>query len=240
MISATASGIRVAFPLLRIAGFALIGEREVRAEEPDIPFFERRTCFTYLGQRNCASAAFSILPFDEWIGSPTLNAVLRGWEPTLKIRPTAFGIYARPDPGLAAPDDLFMSLGGWSSFYPASWTSADSPRQMSHPALSGYRLIAGIGVVPGPERWWAALEGMAGDENQWRWYHGPLPADLRWVWRGENEDGSIVIDCFQAPDGGQECLSAVPEPSTIVLTLTGLAAIAGARWLRRRTGGLKV
>lgn len=213
----------------------LVSAQRLTAEE-DPPFFSFRTCYDLAGTHHCARASLHIEPFNEWEGSPLLTAVLSDWEPTFSIRPTAFGFYGRPDVGFAPNADMIVALGGWGDAFPASWTVDPFSRQLAHPALAGYAMIAGVGVSAhsGEERWWAALEGLAGDSNEWLWPHGPLPEDVRWAWRGENEDGSIVIDCFQAPDGREQCLSTVPEPTTVLLLGTGLGSLALVALLRRR------
>lgn len=201
----------------------------VSAQEP---FYTQTTCHPIGGLENCPSATLWLEDWTDWGYGPVLSAGFGGWNLPSTILPTAFAFYAKPDAGYGF--DALIGLGGWTGSIPSSWTVGPTSRQMAHPALAGYYLMAGLAIERGPDHWWAALEGTAGDANIWRWDGGQIPSDFRWVWRGESEDGSIKIDCFQGPAGGSDCLSSVPEPSTMVLLLTGFLAFAAVALARRR------
>ena len=69
------------------------------------------------------------------------------------------------------------------------------------------------------------------------WTDGLVPslAGTRFAWRGETLDHRIVFDCIQAGPGSTKCRSdaatfsitttVTPEPSTLLLLLTGLALV---------------
>ena len=198
----------------------------------------RTTCKTMGSFHGCASVTVSVADWGAPDGS-VFYAVLHAGEPDAPFLPSAIGFYARPNPGLAPA--AFIAPGGWGNDAPARWTLNPFSRQLSFPGLGDYTLFAASTAVRNGQRWAAVLEGQAGDLHVWNW-DGGLPPDFLFVWRGESEDGTIDFDCFQNPSGGSECLTtATPEPTTVLLVLTGMTVLAVAvRGNNRRKGATDV
>jgi hypothetical protein len=72
------------------------------------------------------------------------------------------------------------------------------------PTLGGHAFFARGGIPDTPDGWSARVE--LSDGFWWVWDQ-PFPANLGFVWRARNEDGSIVFECFQNPKGGEPCLA---------------------------------
>jgi len=194
---------------------------------------QRTTCKTTGSLHACASVTVSVA---DW-GAPdgiVFFALLHPGQPDAPFLPSAIGFYAKPDPGFASA--AFTAPGGWGNAAPARWTLNAFSREISFPGLGEYTLFAASTAVRDELRWAAVLEGQAGDLHAWNWAGG-LPSNFLFVWRGESEDGTIDFDCFQDPAGGSECLTtATPEPTTVMLVLTGMTflVVVAHRHTRRR------
>ena len=87
-------------------------------------------------------------------------------------------------------------------------------------------------------------------QGDWTGHRAPTLAGTRFAWRGETEDHRLVFDCIQRGPGSTKCVSVspalhstdfgltvasdfstttAPEPSTLLLVLTGLALFKIAR-----------
>lgn len=222
------------------------------------------TCQTLGGLNSCAGATFWVEE-DPELGS-LFSVNLSHWSSDLPVRLTAIGFYGKKVPKTEASLQIAPSF--WSQPVPAAWSKTKN-RQVNKPTLGGFSFFAGASV-PVPEGYDFALGGplFSGDVFQFA-LSGSLPHEIRWVWRAESSDGSLVLDCFQGPSGrtqclsgpgipavlaaeslfsddrltafalteceGGECFSAVPEPSTFIMLLTGVALLS----LSIRIGRLK-
>jgi hypothetical protein len=192
---------------------------------------ERTTCKTLGSAFGCATVRVAIEDWGDPLGRVFL-AAMTGWVGDPPFLPSAFGFYAKTDPGFFG-QDMFSAPSGWGSAGPARWTVNPFSRHISLPGLGDYTLFATSAALRGEDRWPATVMGLVGDLNVWPW-EGPVPTDFLIVWRGESEDGSIDFDCFQDPRGGSECMTATPEPTTVVLVLTGMTFLAAAHAHTRR------
>lgn len=193
---------------------------------------DRTSCMTIGSLHACVTVTASVA---DW-GAPdgiVFYAVLQAGQSGALVLPSAIGFYAKPDPGFAS--EAFTAPGGWGNSAPARWTLNPFSREISFPGLGEYTLFAASTAVRDDLRWSAVLEGQGGDFHAWNWT-GPLPSGFLLVWRGESEDGTIDFDCFQNPNGGSECLTATPEPTTVILLLTGMTLLAVASHARSRLG----
>jgi hypothetical protein len=227
------------------------------------------TCHTFGGFNSCAGATFWLEENPEL--GPLLNVSLTHWSTDLPVRLTAIGFYAKAVPKRMG--ELQISPSFWSAPVPATWVKPKN-RHVNEPRLGGYTLFAGAGV-PVPEGYEFAVGGplFSGDVFQFA-LNGSLPAEIRWVWRAQSNDGSLAMDCFQGPSGrtqclssgsgppvvmaaietrsvgafgpalrvmqqceSGECLSTVPEPSTLIMLMTGLAGLGAVILSRRRARG---
>jgi hypothetical protein len=147
------------------------------------------------------------------------------------LRLTAFGLYAAPDPGNLL--NLSFAPSSWTGQLPAEWTTLPGSRNLANPQLGGWAFVGGSST-PFPDFGFGGP--LFSDENFEFDLDGSLPAQLLLVWRGETGNGDLVFDCLQGPEGGEACLSAVPEPSAIALLMTGLIGLATVGWRARSLG----
>jgi hypothetical protein len=251
-----------------VTGLLMLGLSASQASAGDL-----FTCQTIGSFNSCAGSTFWIEDNPD-VGS-VLNVSLTHWSSDLDLRLTGVGFYARSGGKNAA--DLQISPSFWDGTTPSGWAK-DKNQHLTAPKLGGFVLVA-ASSVPIPSGYDFAMGGPLFSGEVFRFdIEGKIPPQVLWVWRAQNNDGSLSIDCFQAASGQAqclsssvtpaalaafvasrqsvasafvaaqseldcvegECLSTVPEPSTLFMLLTGLLGLGiGVRARRRAPGPIR-
>lgn len=152
--------------------------------------------------------------------------------------------------------DLFTGsqpfrITAWGMDFPGKGeldlSSGDDAWNVANPLDFGWK---DFNFVVFTSEWDFAVGGEHYESSQWlgNWTgrHAPPLAGTKFAWRGETEDHRIVFDCIQHGQGSAKCESVTPqqfasafsrtfsttvtpEPSTLLLVLTGLALWKVAR-----------
>ena len=161
--------------------------------------------------------------------------------------PTQFIGGWRPD--LFTGSEPFR-ITAWGLKFPGqaqvNWFHRDDAVVSSDPFAFGW---SGFSFVNQYTEWDFAVGGPHYEASAWQGYWvdrkvAPL-GGTRLAWRGETEDHRLVFDCIQAGPGSSKCheeaafnfniamtTTATPEPSTLLLLVTGLALWQLARRMR--------
>ena len=175
------------------------------------------TCQTIGSFNSCAGATFWVEENPD-IGS-VFNVSLTHWSSDLPLRLTGIGFYSKA--GGKKSSDLQISPSFWDGVTPPGW-SKNKNQHLSETKLGGFTLFA-ASSVPIPAGFDFALGGPLFSGEVFRFdIDGKIPPQVLWVWRAQNNDGSLAIDCFQGASGQTQCLSSSVTPATLAaFGLTG-------------------